>query len=105
MADKETENPVERNVVVYSTPTCPYCGLVKTYLKEKGVQFSDYDVSADKEKAHEMLAKSRQRGVPVIDVDGMIVVGFDRRKIDAALSRGRQITAPKSNMFFDLMDQ
>jgi len=105
MADKKTGRSVERNVVVYSTPTCPYCGLVKTYLKEKGVQFSDYDVSTDKGKAHEMVAKSRQKGVPVIDIDGTIVVGFNRRRIDEALSGGKKIKVPKSNMFFDLMDQ
>ncbi len=105
MEDKETEKPMEKNVVVYSTPTCPHCGFVKTYLKEKGVQFRDYDVSADKEKAYEMVAKSRQKGVPVIDIDGTIVVGFNRRRIDEALSGGKKIKVPKSNMFFDLMDQ
>lgn len=98
--------PLEpKNVVVYSTSTCSYCGLVKTYLMERGVQFEEYDVSADKEKAREMMAKSRQRGVPVIDIDGTVIVGFDRRRIDEALSRSSKGKAPKSNLFFDPLDQ
>ena len=94
-----------RNISVYSTSTCPACGLAKTYLKESGAEFKDYDVSADKEKAQEMVSKSRQTGVPVIDIDGTIIVGFDRRRIDEALLGKRRLKVPKSNMFFDFTGQ
>lgn len=73
-------------IKVYSTPTCPWCVKVKGYLKEKGVEFEDIDVSADQEKANEMVEKSGQMGVPVIEIDGTIIVGFDQAKIDEALA-------------------
>lgn len=73
------------NVIVYSTQTCPYCHMVKDYLKEKGVEFEDIDVSQDQEKAKEMTSKSGQSGVPVLDIDGKIIVGFNRDAIDKAL--------------------
>lgn len=72
-------------VVVYSTPTCPYCHMAKAFLKEKKIQFTDYDVSQDEDKAREMIEKSGQQGVPVIDIDGKIVVGFDKPKIKELL--------------------
>ena len=72
----------KNNVAVYSTPTCPYCRQVKDYLKEKGVEFTDYNVSTDLEARNAMVKKSGQLGVPVIEVDGHIVVGFNRQKID-----------------------
>lgn len=74
-------------VTVYSTPTCPYCVMAKDYLAEKNIPFEDIDVSADPAKAREMIQKSGQRGVPVIDIDGNIVVGFDRRRIDELISQ------------------
>jgi glutaredoxin-like YruB-family protein len=66
----------EQKVIVYSTPTCPYCVIVKQYLTKKGVAFKDVDVSRDHVAAQEMINKSGQMGVPVIDIDGKIVVGF-----------------------------
>jgi len=74
-------------VIVYSTPTCPYCQQVKEYFKEKGVEYEDIDVGADQAKAKEMVEKSGQMGVPVIDIDGIILLGFDKTKIDEALSK------------------
>jgi len=74
-------------VTVYSTPTCPYCVMAKDYLTEKNIPFEDIDVSANPAKAREMILKSGQRGVPVIDIDGNIVVGFDRRRIDELISQ------------------
>ncbi|PIQ75643.1 MAG: NrdH-redoxin [Candidatus Portnoybacteria bacterium CG11_big_fil_rev_8_21_14_0_20_40_15] len=68
-------------VKVYSTPTCPYCHTLKAFLKEKGVEFQDIDVSQDEKALHEMIDKSGQMGVPVSDIDGQIVIGFDREKI------------------------
>ena len=72
-------------VTVYSTPTCPHCHHAKEYLKEKKIEFEDVDVSADREKAMEMVKKSGQMGVPVVEIDGKIVVGFDQSKIEELL--------------------
>ena len=74
------------NVIVYSTPTCPFCRQVKEYLKEKGVEFTDFNAAADAEARKEMVRKSSQMGVPVIDVDGTIVVGFNRTRLEELLS-------------------
>ncbi len=73
------------SVTVYSTPTCPYCVYAKDYLYEKGVTFTDVDVSSSREKAQEMIEKSGQMGVPVIDIDGTILVGFQPDAFDALL--------------------
>ena len=75
------------NVIVYSTPTCPYCVMAKNYFKENNIEYTDYDVSTDQEKAKEMIEKSGQTGVPVIDIDGQIIVGFDLKKIKQALGQ------------------
>jgi glutaredoxin-like YruB-family protein len=72
-------------VTVYSTPTCPFCTMAKNFLNEHKIEFTDYDVSTDQEKAQEMIKKSGQTGVPVLDIDGTIIVGFDVEKIKAAL--------------------
>ena len=73
------------NVIIYSTPTCPYCKKAKEYFKENDVNFTDIDVSEDTDKQQEMVDKSGQMAVPVIDIDGTIIVGFDKGKIDEAL--------------------
>ena len=73
------------NVIVYSTPTCPWCHRIKDYFKEKGIEFTDHDVSVDTEQAQTMIEKSGQRGVPVVDIDGTIVIGFDKDAIDKLL--------------------
>jgi glutaredoxin-like YruB-family protein len=75
-----------KNVVVYSTPTCPYCIQVKEYLKSKNIPFTDYNVASDIEARNAMVQKSGQLGVPVIEIDGQIVVGFNRNKLDELLS-------------------
>ena len=72
-------------VTVYSTPTCPYCKMAKAYMQENKVEFKDVDVSADEKAAQEMIDKSGQMGVPVIDVDGQVIVGFDREALKKAL--------------------
>ncbi len=76
----------DKTVVVYSTPTCPYCKRVKDYLTQKGVAFSDYNVAEDREKAKEMIDKSKQMGVPVIVIDSDVVVGFNQAKLDSLLA-------------------
>lgn len=68
-------------IKVYSTPTCPYCVTLKEFLKEKNFEFEDLDVARDEKAREEMFEKSQQMGVPVIDIDGNIIVGFDRAKI------------------------
>lgn len=72
-------------VKVYSTPTCPYCKIAKSWLAENHVEFEAIDVSVNQAAAQEMISKSGQLGVPVIDIDGKIVVGFDKRKLMSAL--------------------
>lgn len=76
-------------VSVYSTPTCVYCRMAKDYLRERGVKFVDYNVASDARKGEEMVHKSRQAGVPVIDFNGTIVVGFDRSRLDQLIARSR----------------
>lgn len=70
-----------KNVIVYSTPSCPYCIRAKQFLKNNNIEFENIDVSVDEAKADEMIKKSGQMGVPVLDIDGQIIVGFDRDKI------------------------
>ncbi len=72
-------------VKVYSTPTCPWCTVAKNYLKSRNVPFEDIDVTRDRAAAVEMVQKSGQRGVPVIDIDGRIIVGFDQGTIDSLI--------------------
>lgn len=72
-------------VIVYSTPTCPYCHAAKDFLKENKVEFKDIDVSKDQKAAEEMIEKSGQMGVPVLEIGGQIIVGFDKDKIKKAL--------------------
>ncbi len=75
------------SVTVYSTPSCPYCTMVKNHLKKKQVPFNDVDVSRDQRRAEEMIRKSGQMGVPVVDINGRILVGYRPAEIDSALSR------------------
>jgi glutaredoxin-like YruB-family protein len=69
-------------IKIYSTPTCPYCTMAKQYISSKGKSYENIDVSADQDKAQEMVKLSGQMGVPVIVVDGTIVTGFDKSKLD-----------------------
>ena len=73
------------SVKVYSTPTCPWCTMAKKYFEEKNVAFEDIDVSKDRNAAAEMVNKSGQRGVPVIDINGNIIVGFDKERIESLI--------------------
>ncbi len=73
------------NVIVYSTKSCPYCVMAKEYLKSKNIVFEDVDVGSDMTRAMEMIKKSGQQGVPVIEVNGKIIVGFNKPEIDSAL--------------------
>lgn len=73
------------NVTVYSTPTCPYCKLVKKFLAKHGIAFTDIDVSVNAKAAEAMIKKTGQLGVPVVDIDGKTIVGFDEEKLKKAL--------------------
>lgn len=72
-------------IKIYSTPICPYCVMAKDYLKKHNIPFEDVNVAADEEAAEEMIAKSHQMGVPVIDVEGEIFVGFNKAQLEKAL--------------------
>lgn len=72
-------------IIVYSTPTCPYCNLVKDYLNQKGIEFEEKDVSKDRVAAREMIKRSGEMGVPQIEINGKIIVGFNRDAIDKEL--------------------
>lgn len=73
------------NVKVYSTSTCHYCVMLKEFLKKNNIQFANIDVGLDHQAGQEMMAKSGQMGVPVLDIDGQIIVGFDKDAILKAL--------------------
>jgi len=82
---KKSEASNGRKVIVFSTPTCPYCHQAKAYLKEKGVAFEDVDVSQDHQKAGQMVERSGQMGVPQLWIDDQVVVGFNRPQINMML--------------------
>ena len=73
-------------VTIYTTTHCPYCKMAKDYFTNHGVEYREINVEADDEAAAEMIRKSGQMGVPVIDVNGTVVVGFDREAIEHALN-------------------
>ena len=74
-------------IKIYSTPTCPYCIQAKEFFKKAKIDFEDFDVSKDQEKAKEMVEKSGQSSVPVIDINGKIIIGFDKEKIEETLKK------------------
>jgi glutaredoxin 3 len=74
-------------VSIYTTPSCTFCVKAKQWMKEQRIPFKEFDVSRDQRRADEMVRKSGQMGVPVLDVHGKIIVGFDRDKIERALRR------------------
>ncbi len=81
----ENEQKPQKRVIVYSTPSCPWCTRLKNYLKEKNIKFEDVDVAANRSRAEEMQRKSGQMGVPQTDIQGQIIVGFDKPKINRLL--------------------
>lgn len=76
-----------KKVIIYSTLTCPYCQMAKEFLKELNVEFEEKLVDQDQSAYQEMLKKSGQMGVPVLDIEGEIIVGFDREAIKSALEK------------------
>lgn len=74
-----------KKVTIYSTPTCMYCHVAKQFFADNKVEYTEYNVAADLEKRKEMVTKSGGLGVPVIDVEGEVIVGFDQQAITRAL--------------------
>jgi len=73
------------NVKIYSTPTCPWCIRAKQFLTDNHINFENIDVSSSQQAVDELMQKSGQMGVPVLDIDGQIIVGFDKERIKSAL--------------------
>ncbi len=84
---KDTETKKKKRVIVFSTPSCPHCNHAKQYLRQRGIRFQDVDVSRDPVAARDMVRRSGQQGVPVIDINGRIVVGFNRAEMDRLLEQ------------------
>lgn len=83
---KSTDAPKPvKKVTVYSTPTCPHCTTLKNYLKDHKINFTDIDLSKNSKAAEDLVRRSGQQGVPQTDINGKIIVGFDKKKIDEML--------------------
>lgn len=82
MSDKK-----ERKIILYTTPTCVFCGAVKEYFADNKIDYELVDLSVQRDRIEEMTTKSGQMGVPVVDIDGEIIVGFDKPKLDSILSK------------------
>ena len=85
LSRKATSTGGTHRVVVFSSPTCVWCMRAKTYLRTQGVAFRDVDVSRDPAAARDLVRRTGQIGVPVIEIDGHPIVGFDQARIDSAL--------------------
>lgn len=72
-------------VKIYTTPSCVYCKMAKEFFKTNGVEYAEFDVAADEKARNEMIEKTHQLGVPVIEVNGEIFVGFDKESLKRAL--------------------
>ncbi|GMQ95107.1 MAG: glutaredoxin family protein [Patescibacteria group bacterium] len=77
-----------KKVIIYTTPTCGYCKMVKEFFKENNVEYEEFDVAADEGKRDEMIEKSGQMGVPVVYIDDEMVVGFDKARLTELLELG-----------------
>lgn len=75
------------DVKIYTTPTCPWCKKTKEFLKAKKVKFKEFDVTTDEKAREKMIKISGQMGVPVIDIDGKIIIGFEEKDIEKALGK------------------
>ncbi len=76
----------DKKVVIYSTPTWPWCKKTKEYLSQKGISYTEHNVAENKDAAKEMIRKSGQMGVPVTSIDDEVVVGFNKSKLDSLLA-------------------
>ena len=85
LSHKSTSTGGTHRVVVFSSPTCVWCTRAKTYLRTRNVPFRDVDVSRDAAAARDLVRRTGQMGVPVIEIDGRTIVGFDQARIDSLL--------------------
>lgn len=85
----------DKKVIIYSTDWCAFCKQAEKFLDQKGVEWVDYDIEKDKKANDELMSKigGNFRGVPVIDVDGEIILGFDRPRLNAAMKKAGLATA------------
>lgn len=83
--EAKKEGKTQKRVTVYSTPTCTWCNTLKSYLKQNRIRFNDIDVSRDQNAAQEMVRRSGQQGVPQTDINGTMIVGFDKKRINELL--------------------
>jgi len=74
-------------IKIYSTPACPFCQMAKNFFAEKRLEYEEIDVSINEKAADEMIQKTGQMGVPVIEIDGNIVIGFNRDEIEKLLTQ------------------
>ena len=77
-------------VKIYSTPTCPWCAKTREFLKKNKIKFTEINVASNSKAAEEMIKKSGQKGTPVIDIDGKIIVGFNEEKLRKALKKNEK---------------
>ncbi|HDP75575.1 MAG TPA: NrdH-redoxin [Bacteroidales bacterium] len=83
---KVQNTPQQKSVTVYSTPSCPWCNTLKSFLRKNGIVFTDIDVSRDHEAARQMVVATGQQGVPQANIGSEWVVGFDQQKIKRLLN-------------------
>ena len=76
---------MDKEITIYSTPSCHFCQMTKDFLKEHNIEYNDFDVSVDTDKRQEMIEKSGQMGVPVIFIGDEMIIGFDKEKIEQEL--------------------
>ncbi len=74
-------------IEIYTTPSCPWCQKTKEWLKDKGIKFKEHDVSDDEKAREKMIEKSDQMGVPVIDIKGTIIIGYNPKEMEKALEK------------------
>lgn len=80
---------ISMHITIYTTPTCPYCKLAKDYFKDKDITYKEIDVAADPAAANEMVKKSGQMGVPVIEIADEVVVGWNESAVEEILSKSK----------------
>lgn len=83
------------NVKIYTTPTCGYCHQAKRFFTERGVKYTEYDISRDRAAADEMVRLTGHMGVPVIVIDGQVVIGFDRPQLEYLLAKSGSDRHPR----------
>ncbi len=76
----------EKKVIIYTTPICPYCQAIKDYFNDNDIEYEEKDISQDKKARDKMVKKSGSKGVPVVEINGEIIIGFDKKKIASLLN-------------------